>query len=175
MTLEDRRHSRKRLFRLTEKRSFSAHRTAEPWAGRDARVPTGPERGIGVELPDVSIDGGKEVVVPVSVQGVSDKDVISYEFDLRYDPSVIQPLEIPIDVKGTASRGLSVVTNASEPGILRVVVYGAYPIDTDGVLLNLRFTAIGGAGAVSALSFERIMFNEGEMQMAVTGGRVELF
>ena len=32
----------------------------------------------------------KEVVVPVNVQGVADKGIISYEFDLRFDPLVMQ-------------------------------------------------------------------------------------
>ena len=68
----------------------------------------------------------KEISIPVNVQGVADKGIISYEFDLRYDPAMIQPLENPVDVAGTVSRGLSVVTNAVEPGLLRVVVYGAY-------------------------------------------------
>ena len=56
---------------------------------------------------------------------------------------------------GTISRGLSVVTNSSEPGLLRVAVYGPMPIDGNGVLLNLRFTAVGKAGSVSPLLFER--------------------
>ena len=85
----------------------------------------------------------KEIVVPINVQGVADKEIISYEFDLRYDPSVIRPLENPVDVHGTVSRGFSVVINAKEPGVLRVVFYGAYPIEEDGVLLNLRFTVVG--------------------------------
>ena len=76
---------------------------------------------------------------------------------------------------GTISRGLSVVTNSSEPGLLRVAVYGPMPIDGNGVLLNLRFTAVGKAGSVPPLLFERMMFNEGEPRATVTGGRVELF
>jgi hypothetical protein len=88
---------------------------------------------------------------------------------------VIQPADNGVDVKGTASRGLSVVTNANEPGLLRVVVYGAFPIDEDGVLLNLRFTAVGVAGSVSPISFERLMFNEGEPRVSVVDGKVELF
>ncbi|MBK8467297.1 MAG: hypothetical protein IPL32_15880 [Chloracidobacterium sp.] len=47
-------------------------------------------------------------------------------------------------------------------GLLRVVVYGAIPINEDGVLLNLRFLAVGAEGTVSQLTFERIMFNEGD-------------
>jgi hypothetical protein len=147
---------------------------AEGSAGRDALVPAWPERGIAVELPSLSIEAGKEIVVPVNVQSVSNKGVISYEFNVRYDPSVIQPVADVADLKGTVSRGLSVVTNASEPGLLRVVVYGALPIDDDGVLLNLRFVAVGAAGSVSPISFERMMFNEGDIRIAMTDGRVEL-
>jgi len=117
----------------------------------------------------------KEIVVPVSVEGVAGKEIISYEFDLRYDPSVVQPLENPVDVAGTVSRGLMVVTNATEPGLLRVVVYGPMPMDDDGVLLKLRFMAVGNAGSVSPLVWERIMFNEGESGVTVVDGKVELY
>jgi len=106
--------------------------------------------------------------------GVANKDIISYEFDLRYDPSVMQPLADIADVKGTVSAGFFVVTNANEPGLLRVVVYGALPISKNGVLLNLRFVALGKKGSVSPLTFERIMFNEGEPSVLVTDERVEL-
>jgi hypothetical protein len=117
----------------------------------------------------------KEIVVPVTVRGMAGKGVISYEFDLRYDPFAIKPLENPAGVAGTVSRGLSVVTNAIEPGSLRVVVYGAMPIDDDGVLLNLRFMAVGAAGTISPLVWERIMFNDGEPGVTVTDGKVELY
>lgn len=148
---------------------YLRNRSAKAW------VSAGLERGIAVELPNLVSAVEKEIVMPVNVQGVADKDVMSYEFDLRYDPSVIQPLDDGVEVKDTASRGLSVVTNATELGILRVVVYGAYPIDQDGVLLNLRFTAVGNSGSVSPLSFERIMFNEGEPRVNVAGGQIQVF
>ena len=138
-------------------------------------VSGGPERSIDVELPQIVTSSDKELIIPVSVQGVANKDIISYEFDLRYDPTVIQPLQNPVDVAGTVSRGLFVVTNAIEPGLLRVVVYGAMPIDSDGVLLNLRFTAVGKSGSVSPLTWERIMFNEGESHLMLTDGEVKLF
>lgn len=136
---------------------------------------SGPERGVTVELTNLEAITGKDITLPVNVYGVAGKGIISYEFDLRYDPTVIQPINDVADVKGTASRGLSVVVNPNEPGLLRVVVYGAYPIDKDGVLLNLRFTAVGSAGSVSPLTFERIMFNDGEPKVSVADGRVELF
>ncbi|MBK8464683.1 MAG: InlB B-repeat-containing protein [Chloracidobacterium sp.] len=130
---------------------------------------------INVTVQEVLTAADKEIVVPVNVEDIADKGVISYEFDLRYDPSVMQPVGDGVDVKLTVSRGLSVVTNASEPGLLRVVVYGAYPIDENGVLLNLRFMPVGSVGSVSPISFERIMFNEGEPRVTVGEGQVWLF
>jgi len=132
------------------------------------------EKTIAVTLPQI-VTGEKEIVIPVNVEGIANKDVIAYEFDLRYDPLVMQPVGNVVDLKDTVSRGLSVVTNATEPGLLRVVVYGAMPIDENGVLLNLRFSAVGSAGVISPISFERIMFNEGDSQVTITDGRVELF
>jgi len=132
-------------------------------------------KDIAIELPMVDVSADKEIVVPVNIDGIADKGVISYEFDLRYDPSVMQPVGDAVDVKDTISRGLSVVTNPYEPGLLRVVVYGAYPIDVDGLLLNLRFTAVGASGSVTPISFERIMFNEGESRVLVSDGKIELF
>ncbi len=142
---------------------------------RPVRSGNGPERATSVNLPNLEIPPGTEVIVPVSVEGAINKEIVSYEFDLRYDPSVLQPLPDPVDVAGTVSRGLSVVTNATEPGLLRVVVYGAMPIDDNGVLLNLRFTTVGASGSVSPLTWERIMFNEGDPRTTVTDGLVEVF
>lgn len=139
-----------------------------------AAVGSGPERSVDVMLPQIVTGAYKDVVIPVSVNGAADKGIISYEFDLRYDPLVIQPQEYPVDVVGTVSRGLFVVTNTEESGLLRVVMYGAFPIDENGVLLNFRFTAVGVTGSVSPLSFERIIFNEGETGVTLTDGRVKL-
>ena len=142
------------------------------WTERGLRPANGPERAVDVELPKLSTQTYKEIVIPVTVKGAADKGIISYEFDLRYDPSVIQPLENPADLLDTISRGLSVVTNQYEPGLLRIVVYGPMPIDENGLLLNLRFTAVGAVGSTSPLVFERIMFNEGEQGTIVTDGQV---
>ncbi|MFN0277528.1 MAG: reprolysin-like metallopeptidase [Pyrinomonadaceae bacterium] len=145
------------------------------WTPSGARpVGSGPEKSTAVELPNLLTESGKEVVIPVKVDGVENKDVISYEFDLRYDPSVIQPQADPLDLSGTVSRGLMAVVNAEQPGILRVVVYGPMPIDKNGLLLNLRFTAVGEAGSVSPLTFEKIMFNEGEPRVTAANAFIEL-
>jgi hypothetical protein len=146
-----------------------------PIGSRRLAVGGGPEAKSLVSIADTAVAADGQVVIPVNVKGIANKDAISYEFDLRYDPSVIRPAADSVDLRETVSRGLSVVTNSAEPGLLRVVVYGALPIENDGVLLNLRFTAVGKPGTSSPLSFEPIMFNEGEPRVSMTDGKVELF
>ena len=150
-----------------------ANTGARPVGSRQLTVGNGPERGIAVHLPNMSMPVDNEILVPVTIQGASNKEIVSYEFDLRYDPSVIQPQSDPVDLRGTASRGLSFVVNAKESGLLRVVMYGATPIDEDGVLLNLKFTAVGVANSVTPLRWERFIFNDG-LLMTAADGKVEL-
>jgi hypothetical protein len=133
-----------------------------------------PERAVAVKAPYLVTPADNDVVIAVSVQGAANKGVISYEFDLRYDPSVIQPQKDPVDLNGTASRALSAVTNAETPGLLKVTVFGPVAVDSDGILLTLKFTAVGQPGAVSPLSWERVMLNEGDPQVEAANGQVEL-
>jgi len=134
----------------------------------------GPERTSAVNAPQLVTPADGEVLIPVSVQGAANKGIISYEFDLRYDPTVIQPQSEPVELMGTVSNRLSAVFNSSEPGLLKVAVYGAMPINGSGLLLNLKFTAVGSPGSVSPLVWERFMFNEGEPGTASANGQVEL-
>ena len=143
-------------------------------AARPAKM-NGPEKAIIVSMPNTKVYADKEIIVPVNVQGVANKGVISYEFDLRYDPSVIQPQKNAIDVMGTASRGLSAGVNAAEPGLLRVALYGPLPIDGNGLLVNLKFTAVGTPGDESPLIWERLLFNEGDPRVIPVDGKIELF
>jgi len=162
------RHGR-RLRRPVDRRN---HRQLEQLC-REARRSRGiSSDSIVVDLPSFQT-ADREIVIPVMVRGAANKEIISFEFDLRYDPSVIQPVSMPADVRGTASNGLSVVANPYEPGLLRVAAYGAFPIDHDGTLVNLRFVPVG-AQSNTSLTFDRIMFNEGNLETYVTNGEVSL-
>jgi len=146
----------------------------DPSPFRPARSIGGPERAASVSAPRTFAAADGEVIVPVNVAGIANKGVIAYEFDLRYDPAVIQPQVEPVSVTSTVSNGLSVVASTEEAGLLRVAVYGPTVISGNGVLLNLRFTAIGAPGATSPLTFERMMLNEGEPRIQTADGQVEL-
>ncbi len=145
------------------------------WTNTGARPSNGPAKSIAVKSPDLITSTGSEVVIPIEVQGAANKGIISYEINMSYDPSVIQPVADPVDLSGTVSSRLTFAFNADQPGILRVAVYGAYPIDTNGVLMNLRFTAVGAPGSVSRLILTHMMFNEGDPEAIATDGRVRIW
>lgn len=132
------------------------------------------ERNINVTFPHLVILADSEVSIPVSVQGAANKGIIAYEFVLRYDPSVIQPKAVPVELAGTISNRLTAVVNAEEAGILRVAVYGVEPINENGILLNLNFNTVGVSGSNSLLTLERIMFNEGDPVAKTINGQIDL-
>lgn len=145
------------------------------WLNGESRSACGSANSITVSAPQMTLKPNQQIVIPVEAQGTANKGIISYEFDLRYDPSVIMPDAIPTDVSDTISRDLSTVVNSAEPGLLRVAVYGPNPIAGNGILLNLRFVTVGTIGPGSPLIWERFMFNEGKPCVTATAGQVRLF
>ena len=144
------------------------------WTNSGGRLSSGngPETAITVNTSTTVTQTGTDITIPVTIDGAAGKDIISYEFDLRYDPLVIAPQSNPVELADTVSRGLTAVTNISEPGLLRVAVYGPIPIENDGLLLNLRFQGVGTLGSVSLLKWERILFNDGVSQVMAADGRI---
>ncbi len=134
----------------------------------------GTERAVAVKVPQMVVEADKQITIPVDIQGALDKDIVAYEFELTYDPTVIQPQAEPVDVAGTASRGLTAVANARKPGSLRVAVYGTMPINDNGVLLNLRFTAVGAPNSVSPLRWESLLLNEGSPRALPFDGQIKI-
>ncbi|MBK8467334.1 MAG: S8 family serine peptidase [Chloracidobacterium sp.] len=142
-------------------------------AGFRPTYTNGPERPILVAAPKILSQTG-DANIPISVSGLTGKNIISYEFDLRYDPAVMTPQSNPVGLDATASRGFSIAYNTIEPGLLRVAVYGTTPMTEAGTLLNLRFWIVGTLGANSPLTWERIVFNEGAPSVEAANGLVTI-
>ncbi|MBK8467481.1 MAG: hypothetical protein IPL32_16820 [Chloracidobacterium sp.] len=134
----------------------------------------GPTRPTAVQAAKLSAPASSDIVVPVSIQGAADKGIISYQFDLRYDPKVIQPTANAVTLGGTVSSEMTVVANPTTPGVLRVAVYGPYALGDNGTLLNFHFTAVGNPFDVSPITWENFMFNEGGIRMNIVDGEVRL-
>lgn len=133
----------------------------------------GPELPITVTAPQIAATLNSDVSVPVSIHGAKNREIISYQFDMRYDPKAIMPLPDAVNLGGTVSRNLIAVVNATQPGLLRVAVYGPMPISGgDGLLLKLKFRMIGTIGSISPLLWERLSLNEDDWPVTVADGQV---
>ncbi len=111
------------------------------------------------------------LTVPVNVSDTSGRGIISYDFVVNYDSSVLTPMATAFDKTGTLSGGFEVSVNSTTPGTLIVSGFGANPLSGSGTLLNLKFTAIGDAPNCGALNFTSFQFNEGSPASTTTSGQ----
>ncbi len=144
------------------------------WTDSGSRPFNNSVQRVSVNAPELLIESGREVTIPIQVTGVANKGILSYEFDLRYDPLVIRPQVNSVDLMGTVSNKLAAVANIMTPGLLRIAVYGPTSLSKDGVLLNLKFIAVGPPSSVSPLTWERVLFNEGDPRVTASNGQIIL-
>ena len=126
---------------------------------------------IKLSLPSLTLSNGVSLI-PLTLANYNGQIITSYQFELRYNPNVIVPDVAPIDVATSLSAGYAFEFNASEPGRLRVAVYGVNAIAGNGLLANLRFNVIGPVRSRSDLILENTMLNEGSPTVSVQNGKV---
>jgi hypothetical protein len=111
--------------------------------------------------------GEKVMTLNLTATETTGEGILGYQFELLYDAAVIEPQAISCDVSETISSGMTAICRVSEPGVLKVVVFGATPLTGEGTLLKLNFKMVGTRGSTSGLSIENFMFNE-NLPSAVT-------
>jgi hypothetical protein len=158
---------------------------AQPMASTEAMTKESPLKGqqlkpsspvATVTIASVKTKANQLVAVPVTVKFTGQTPSIgAYQFDVLFDPQVIQPDTVAADTAGTLSSGLSAITNTTlAPGRMRVVVYGSSPFAASGTLLNLRFRAVGKNGSSSSLSFANLLLNEGNPTSEGKAGKISI-
>ena len=124
-----------------------------------------------VALPAVNAVKGTTITIPVNVGDLSGMNVIAYDFDLTFDPNLLQPATTPYDAAGTLSSAMTVTANATT-GRLRVSAFGTSALSGSGTLLKLTFNVIG-AGATAGLTWQKFALNEDTLApTALTNGSV---
>ncbi len=136
------------------------------------------------ERNSISIGFGKaisinrnELTVPVTVSNLSNKGIYSFEFEIEYDADVLsleQTTDITkmLEVSETVSRQFSFAVNPLERGKVKVSAYGVAPLESEGILLNLRFKSISKRSIGSELKWTKFRFNEGEQKIRLKDGQV---
>jgi Cohesin domain/Carboxypeptidase regulatory-like domain len=132
------------------------------------------EKPMSVKLPVTAVSRGTEISVPVTISNSTGKGILSYEFAVAYDPAVIEPLGAATDMAETLSSGMNVTTNTTEPGVMRVVVFGTQVLSGPGQLLNLKFRVLGEVGTSTDLTWNAFRFNEGDVYIETTNGHLDV-
>ena len=115
---------------------------------------------------------GTQITIPLRLDDLAGREVSSFQFDIAFDPRVIELAQLAANLRGTMSDGLTVVSNSSYPGWLKVVVYGATPVNGDGVYVDLMFLPIGEAGSSTHVMIKGFRFNNGTDLVTTAGGRL---
>ena len=121
-------------------------------------------RAVTVAITTTEAPKNTEVTVPVQVRDCEGLSGLS--FNLRYDPEVLQFVELtagPLLQQGLLEHQLE------EPGLLQVDLLPDQTITGDGELLTIRFRAAGAAGATSELALEQLLAaDDATREMLVT-------
>ena len=141
-------------------------------ANRPFTAAAGDKNAVWASLPAISADPGSEITVPLRLDNMTARNAVSYQFDIEYDATVLSAAQAAASIEGTMGESLSIAFNATQPGLIKVAVYGALPVTGDGVYANLRFKVIGAGGSVSPLNLSNFMFDDNTTPVASTGGQV---
>jgi hypothetical protein len=133
-----------------------------------------PWNSVLVSAPPVGASPGSTVIVPIRIDNLEGRSVSAFQFDIQYDPKVISPAMVAASLEGTLAGNLTIVSNSPEPGLLKIVVYGAIPAAGDGVYANLAFTATASRGASTPVNITNIRINDGERTITAAAGRVTI-
>jgi hypothetical protein len=86
---------------------------------------------------------------------------------IRYDPAVIRATAVS---KTPLSSSQSLTVNLLL-GEIRISLFGAFPLQGGGALLNISFDSIGAAGSRTVLDLVSASLNEGEIPAVLLDGR----
>ena len=122
-----------------------------------------------VGLPETSAPAATDVTIPLSVR--SAVDILAANVTLKYNPSILNLNSIS---KTLFTNNFSLQTNTSTSGEITVGLAGASVLNGNGNLVNINFSIIGNAGAISYLDIVSATFNEGSAVPVVDDGRLSI-
>lgn len=124
--------------------------------------------------PNTNTVTGANFQIPVSVGDTTGLGVVSFQFDLVFNPAVIAPQVNPIGTTGTISDGMLPTFNVVGGNTLKVVFFTTTPRVGGGILFFFKFTAVGPAGSSSPLTWVNFMWNEGNPGPSAIPGQVHI-
>jgi CSLREA domain-containing protein len=126
-----------------------------------------PEATITVALPIKQDAPGGPSIIPITVSQTNvPPGVFAYDFDMFFDPAVLQLQGPAFDTAGTLSSGWAVNASTSTDvnGKVHLVLnaFGTTAMTGQGTLINLKFNVVGSSGSTTPLTWAAFNFNEGD-------------
>ena len=97
---------------------------------------------IQITAPDTSADSDSTIWLPIGVSDLTDKNIISFQFDLVYDADVVTPLDASLE-NTIASGWNDLYYNFNTPGLMTVAAFGVQALAGGGALVNLELKMSG--------------------------------
>ena len=119
---------------------------------------------IPVSLP-IKQDTAAQTTILINVGNTTGQGIFSFDFDMFFDPAVLQIPATPFDTSGTMSSGYAVNTSTFTDGSgkLHLVLnaFGTSPLSGQGTLINLKLNVVGAPNSSTPLTWASFNFNEG--------------
>jgi hypothetical protein len=113
---------------------------------------------IQITAPDTSADSDSTIWLPIGVSDLTDKNIISFQFDMVYDADVVTPLDAHLD-NTIASGWNDLYYNFNTPGLMTIAAFGIQPLSGSGTLVNIQLRMSGQPEDSTAISFEFTEFS----------------
>lgn len=127
-----------------------------------------------ITLPTIEANSGSTIKIPIDVDDISGKNIISYSFKVTYNSDVVS-IESPyIEPQGTLSEGWQVLSNTDVTGEIVVAGIGTTTLGGGGELVKLVFKIIGKAGETTSLTCSSFVFNNGSPCASISNGMIDI-
>jgi Cohesin domain len=133
----------------------------------DKKIETVAALPVAVTAPSLTKTTPSTFVVPISVGDVTGNGILAFQFNIVYNPSVIDPsgTNFGCSTVGTLAEtaNLTATCNVQPDGVLRVAVSGTGSMTGSGTILKLNFATDPSAapGNTSPLAFQNMFFFNG--------------
>jgi len=123
-------------------------------------------RGYRLTINDTAFYQNQYVEIPVSFQNLVNKKVVSGEFSLDYNPSILNFDSLITENQIIGSNGNAFDSHVSAPSStvqrLRISFASSAGFSASGVLAKIRFKIADATSGSTSLTFSSVQFNDGE-------------
>jgi hypothetical protein len=127
-------------------------------------------QSITVQVPDLALDPGADLLVPLTISDLTDQNVTDIVFTLRYDARILSAAGVSSEDGLAASWPLPAFSTSS--GNVQIRLNGSTPLTSSGTLLKIKFSvaATAAIGQKTDLEIVNLAINQGALPATARKG-----